>query len=108
MSITAATSSTSAIAASKYAGPVIDMDVHETFTSWQDLVPYLKEPWRRLVELEAWNGLTSPFAYWASHGLNRADSHPASGAPAGSSYELFRGFLDIFSVPACLNGTVTS
>jgi predicted TIM-barrel fold metal-dependent hydrolase len=78
---------------------VIDMDVHEAFTSWLDLIPYLKEPWRRLIELKAWNGLTSPFAYWASHGLNWADAQLASGAPAGSSYELFRDqVLDVYPI----------
>lgn len=29
---------------SKYTGAVIDTDVHETFTSWDELIPYLKHP----------------------------------------------------------------
>ncbi|QBD83558.1 amidohydrolase [Ktedonosporobacter rubrisoli] len=69
---------------------IIDTDVHETFPSWLDLAPYLKEPWRGLVEHKAWSGLSFPFAYWASDGLNRADSQPDSGGPAGSDFKLFR------------------
>lgn len=74
----------------KPTGPVMDLDVHETFASWQDLVPYLDQPWRQLLVSNAWTPPSFPFAYWTGHGLNRADSHPASGAPPGSSYELFK------------------
>ena len=76
--------------APRHTGPVMDLDVHETFTSWHDVLPYLAEPWRQLVASNAWTPPSFPFAYWTGHGLNRADSHPASGAPAGSSYELFK------------------
>jgi hypothetical protein len=74
----------------KPTGPVMDLDVHETFTSWQEVLPYLAEPWRQLVASNAWTPPSFPFAYWTGHGLNRADSHPADGTPAGSSYELFK------------------
>ncbi|GCF10838.1 amidohydrolase family protein [Dictyobacter arantiisoli] len=70
--------------------PIIDLDVHETFTSWNELLPYLKNPWRKLLEQGAWTPPSFPFAYWTGHGLNRADSHPADGTPAGSNFELFR------------------
>lgn len=73
-----------------YTGPIIDTDIHETFTSLQDLVPYLKAPWRGLIERKAWVGMPAPLAYWATHGVMRADSLPESGAPAGSTYELLK------------------
>lgn len=75
---------------SKYTGPIIDTDIHETFTSLQDLVPYLQQPWRGLIERKAWTGMPAPLAYWASHGVMRADSLPDEGTPAGSSYELLK------------------
>jgi uncharacterized protein len=71
-------------------GPVMDLDVHEALLSWHDVLPYLAEPWRQLVASEAWVPPAFPLAYWTGHGLNRGDSRPASGAPAGSSYELFK------------------
>lgn len=74
----------------RYTGPIIDTDIHETFTSLQDLVPYLKQPWRGLIERKAWVGMPSPLAYWATHGVMRADSLLESGAPAGSSYEVLK------------------
>jgi predicted TIM-barrel fold metal-dependent hydrolase len=85
--------------APKPGNPVLDLDVHETFTSWQELVPYLKEPWRGLVKQGAWSPPSFPFAYWTGHGLHRADAYPASGAPGGSSYELFRDqVLDVYPI----------
>jgi predicted TIM-barrel fold metal-dependent hydrolase len=83
----------------KYTGQVIDLDVHETFSSWLDLVPYLKEPWRGLIEQKAWTVPSSPFAYWTGHGLYRQDSLLPSGAPAGSSYEVFKEqVLDTYAI----------
>lgn len=38
--------------------PIIDTDIHETFTSWHDLVPYLSEPWRGLILNGGWIGTT--------------------------------------------------
>jgi len=88
-----------ATGASRPTGPVMDLDVHETFTAWEELLPYLKEPWRGLIEHKAWSPPSFPFAYWTGHGLNRADSNPGSGAPAGSSYELFKEqILDVYPI----------
>ncbi|QBD75288.1 amidohydrolase [Ktedonosporobacter rubrisoli] len=84
---------------SSYTGPIIDTDVHETISSWKHLAPYLGEPWRGLLERGAWTKPGAPFAYWASHGVNRADSFPDSGAPAGSNYELFKAqVLDLYPI----------
>jgi len=83
----------------KYVEPIIDTDVHETTTSGEDLLPYLAEPWRGLIEHKAWSAPSAPFAYWASHGTDRADSFPESGAPPGSSYDLFKEqVLDLYPV----------
>lgn len=70
--------------------PVIDVDVHEAFKSLQDLVPYLAEPWKSLIDSGAWKGFTQPFVYWGTGGGNRADSVPPEGGAPGSSYELMR------------------
>lgn len=48
--------------------PVIDADIHESFASLTDLVPYLKEPWKGLLGRGEWKGFTQPFAYWSSGG----------------------------------------
>ncbi len=83
----------------RYTGPIIDTDIHETFTSLQELVPYLKEPWRGLIERKAWTGMPAPLAYWASHGVMRADSFPDEDKPAGSSYELLKEqVLDLYPI----------
>ncbi len=79
--------------------PIIDTDIHETFTSWQDLAPYLQEPWRGLITRGVWTGQNGSLAHWASHGVNRADALLDSGAPAGSSYEVLRKqVLDLYPI----------
>jgi len=81
---TTTTETTLATEGLRYAGPVIDTDVHEIFTSLEDLVPYLQEPWRGLIVHKAWTGIGVPFAYWA---------------PACSSYELFKEqVLDLYPI----------
>jgi predicted TIM-barrel fold metal-dependent hydrolase len=78
---------------------VFDLDVHETFRSWNEILPYLQDPWRRLLAQGAWTPPSFPFAYWTGHGLNRADSNPADGAPAGSDFELFKDqVLDRYAI----------
>jgi uncharacterized protein len=93
------TVTTTASEETKYIGPIIDTDIHETFTSLQDLVPYLQEPWRGLIVRGAWVGTPPRIAYWASHGVNRADSIPDDKTPAGSSYELLKEqVLDLYPI----------
>ncbi|GHO88464.1 amidohydrolase family protein [Dictyobacter formicarum] len=93
------TSNRQSTGGSKYTGPIIDTDIHETFTKWTDLVPYLKEPWRGLITNGAWQGTGNPHVHWASHGVNRGDSQPADGSPAGSNYELLRKqVLDLYPI----------
>lgn len=76
-----------------YSQPIIDTDVHEAFTSLDDLVPYLDEPWRGLIQRKAWKGLGAPFAYWAAHGVDRGDIGQPEGVPAGASYERFKELI---------------
>lgn len=79
--------------------PVIDVDIHESMKSLQDIVPYLEEPWKSLMARGNWKGFTQPFIYWASGGGNRADSKPEDGGPEGSDYGLMREqLLDAFDV----------
>lgn len=78
---------------------VIDVDVHEAFTSIKDLVPYLQEPWKGFIDQGAWKGFTQPFVYWATGGGNRADAKPPSGGPEGSDYEFMREqLLDAYGI----------
>ena len=85
--------------ASQESYPIIDTDIHETFTSWHDLVPYLNEPWRGLILNGGWVGTTQLSAHWAPHGVNRVDANPPTGGPAGSSYELLREqILDLYPI----------
>ena len=83
--------------------PVIDIDVHEAFSSLQALVPYLDEPWRELIARGHWKGFTQPFVYWATGGGNRADAEPEGGGPPGSDYELMRSqLLDAYDMRAAV------
>jgi predicted TIM-barrel fold metal-dependent hydrolase len=89
--------------ARKTGPPVIDIDVHEAFTSLQTLVPHLEEPWRELIRRGHWKGFTQPFVYWATGGGNRADAKPEGGGPEGSDYELMRRqLLDAYDVRAAV------
>jgi len=85
---------------SKFAGrPFIDVDVHERFTHLRNLVPYLEEPWKSLIDRGHWHGFTSPFIHWAAGGGSRADAIPPSGGPAGSDYNLMRKqLLDVYNL----------
>ena len=66
--------------------PIIDTDVHEAFSSMHDLLPYLDDPWCRLIEENMWRGFVQPFAYWAPGGGNRADIEAGGGGPAAADY----------------------
>ena len=43
--------------------PIIDTDIHESFASLKDLVPYLSNPFDEWIEQGAWRGFTQPFCY---------------------------------------------
>jgi uncharacterized protein len=80
--------------------PVIDVDVHESFTSLNDLVPYIEEPWKSLLERKGhWHGFAPPFISWGSGGGVRLDARPSDGGPAGSDYDLMREqLLEAFDI----------
>lgn len=78
---------------------IIDTDVHESFSSIKDLVPYLQEPYRSWIASGAWRGFSQPFAY-TSPGLgNRADVRSADGSASVSDYSLMRRqLLDVYDL----------
>lgn len=70
--------------------PVIDTDVHESFATIKDLVPYLADPYRDWIATGAWRGFSQPFAY-TSPGLgNRADVKSKDGSASASDYGAMR------------------
>ena len=80
---------------------VIDADVHEGLRSLDELLPYLREPWRSRI-----NGAdnlrcidTFPYSYPQVAGLAMGDAVVEDEAPAGSSYEVMREqLLDAYDV----------
>jgi uncharacterized protein len=80
--------------------PVIDADVHESFSSLKDLVPYIEEPWKGLLERKGhWHGFAPPFISWGAGGGVRLDSRPTDGGPAGSDFDLMREqLLDAYDI----------
>lgn len=84
--------------------PVIDADIHESFASLNDLVPYLEEPWKGIVDQGGWKGFTQPFAYWSSGGdYWSAEAADGKAAPkvrgSASDYGAMRELLlDAFGI----------
>jgi predicted TIM-barrel fold metal-dependent hydrolase len=72
---------------------VIDTDVHESFASIKDLVPYLSEPYRSWIATGAWRGFSQPFAYTSPGNGNRADVRSADGSASVSDFGLMRDQL---------------
>lgn len=69
---------------------IIDTDVHESFASIKDLVPYLPEPYKGWIANGAWRGFSQPFAYTSPGNGNRADVKSADGSASVSDYGLMR------------------
>lgn len=72
---------------------IIDTDVHESFASLKDLVPYLPEPYKSWIGNGAWRGFSQPFAYTSPGNGNRADVKSADGSASVSDYNLMRSQL---------------
>ena len=70
--------------------PIIDTDIHESFASLKDLVPYLPAPFDEWIEQGAWRGFAQPFCYTSPGNGNRADVATADGAASVSDYGLMR------------------
>src|SRR5262245_27239719 len=72
-----------------YDGPIIDCDVHNSWASEQDLLPYLEPEWREYVKTTKVKAVSLhyPFAF----GTNKQfDTYGPNGEPPGSSRELLR------------------
>lgn len=70
--------------------PLIDTDVHESFATIKDLVPYLPEPYKSWIAGGAWRGFSQPFAYTSPGNGNRADVKNKDGSASVSDYGLMR------------------
>jgi predicted TIM-barrel fold metal-dependent hydrolase len=76
----------------RYDGPVVDADIHQSWTSPEAILPFLSAAWREYVTGPGRAGLISmhPRGFENPHGFDREDTFPAEGGPPGSSYELLR------------------
>ncbi|MEM8626828.1 MAG: amidohydrolase family protein [Pseudomonadota bacterium] len=75
--------------------PLIDTDVHESFSGVKDLVPYLEEPYASWIRDGAWRGFSQPFAYTSPGNGNRADVRNADGSASVSDpAQIKRQLLD--------------
>ncbi|WP_298783869.1 amidohydrolase family protein [uncultured Marinococcus sp.] len=64
---------------------LIDTDIHER-VMYEDLFPYLEQPWRRYIEDCHWQQEKHmPFTQPAVAGVDRADAKTPDGKPAGTS-----------------------
>ncbi len=70
--------------------PIIDTDVHESFASLQDLVPYLADPYKDWIASGAWRGFSQPFCYTSPGNGNRADVKSPDGSPSASDPNLLK------------------
>src|SRR5919106_773052 len=64
---------------SVYQGPIIDCDVHQEWTSQDDLLPYLSHGWREYVEGPGKAGpisMDGSSDYSNPHGFDREDAFP--------------------------------
>jgi uncharacterized protein len=69
---------------------IIDTDIHERVL-YQDLVPYLENPWRRYITDCGWlQEKHLPYTQPTVAGLNRADAAVTDGRPAGSDLDFLR------------------
>ena len=86
-----------------YRGPIIDVDIHQCWTSEDELIPYLSPEWRNYLRLSGRGHYPlSPAStlYPPLFGLNkRLDTFPATGGPPGSDLDTMRHqLLDAFNV----------
>lgn len=73
--------------------PLIDADVHESLTSVDVLLPYLKPVWQRYFTECNFRGMPSDLYVATAHGGRRVDSWPETGGPPGSDYGLLAAQL---------------
>src|SRR5258708_29644681 len=90
-----------------YSGPRIDSDVHHRWKTDAELIAYLPQRWRELVEMPGrpTRALLPPNLFPpAPNGFTqRVDSIPSTGGPPGSDLATFRGqLLDPFNIEAAI------
>lgn len=79
--------------------PLIDTDVHESYSGVKDLVPYLPEPYKSWIAQGAWRGFSQPFAYTSPGNGNRADVQNDDGSPSVSDPKMIQAqVLDLYDV----------
>jgi predicted TIM-barrel fold metal-dependent hydrolase len=83
-----------------YTGPRIDLDVHHTWRSPRELLPYLPQRWRQVVEQGQVGLKPAIYHHPAARGIYaRMDAIPDSGGPAGSSLEMMQAqLLDRYNI----------
>jgi predicted TIM-barrel fold metal-dependent hydrolase len=70
----------------KLPSKIIDCDVHHALKSHMDLVPYLKEPWKSMVEKLGFRGGGGTYA--SPIGVQRKDAYGADGRDAAAHPDL--------------------
>ncbi|MEM7669049.1 MAG: amidohydrolase family protein [Pseudomonadota bacterium] len=79
--------------------PLIDTDVHESYSGVKDLVPYLEAPYADWIAQGAWRGFSQPFAYTSPGNGNRADVQNDDGSASVSDpAAIKRDLLDEYDV----------
>lgn len=86
---------------------VIDADVHESFKTLQDLVPYIDQPFKWLLEDKKWKGFSTDFAYWTSSkpgvsSSQTATSHEVMNENLLDKYNLRYAILTGYFFPAMM------
>lgn len=71
-----------------YSGPVIDVDVHHSYAKPEELLGYLPERWRSLLENS--NLPMRPSGLTVAMGGTRLDASDSEGNLPGSSYQMLR------------------
>lgn len=79
---------------------MIDCDVHQNFTSLDELFPYLAEAHREHLKNGAYTGVRLPeYPYSHPEGFLRRDTVPTDGGPPGSDYDLLaEQLLDAYGI----------
>ncbi len=83
---------------------IIDVDIHESFAALRDLVPYLQEPWKNLLDRGEWKGFTQPFAYWTAGGQYWTEDESGGSSSMSTSASDYgamkRLLLDAYNIEA--------
>jgi predicted TIM-barrel fold metal-dependent hydrolase len=85
-----------------YKGPIIDCDIHHTWSLEADLIPYFSETWREYATGPGRSGVVGTYVesgFNNPHGVFRMDSFPPTGGRPGSYLPMVREhILDLFDI----------